>query len=1043
MSLCRSVARHRLSIPRLSSEVVPGVQQYNASVILSVPRSRKFELDFIRVEYAAPLLSSADFFVTCARYRVILTTNHLNLKIRLMTSKLNAFNRLVLVGAIMALATLSAYAQQSFGGTPLAIDAKTSLRSSDLEKHMVSIAFNPADLELRDAWSAPRDGRPLSVGQLVPYQADFAQDAVLVRSEAGTEVYRMIIQLEGTPVGIGLYYDDFYIPEGGRLFIYTPGGHQVLGAYTHDTHSEHGGFATEPLAGRELILDYEAPEGVGLPSIQIRSVGYFYRPVLRAAYGQEYIESFQRNEDNSDPGLRRFCQINANCPEGDNYQDEKASSVAILISNTTDGIVGMCSGNLINNVEGDFTPFIITAAHCSGLKKTFEPSRRDLETWVFGFHYEKPRCSSGDYATPMLRSMVGASMKAFLPIDGYSDGLLLQLIKPIPADYRVFYSGWDAADQDWQKGAGLHHPAGDALKVSTFDGGVKIGSWNGKQPGGDKDHLNFKFQKGNTEGGSSGSPLFNEAGRQIGTLSGGNGGICPKDGSYGRFYSHFAKYEKEGDSFNMKHWLDPKKTGKTQVDGIWKENYQPLRVVKALSGSIVPDNRNKVALSWDAVPAHPQGYKISYNLYRNDDLIKTLTETKYEDTVDATLTEPGRINYKVEACYEIDGKKVTTPAAFRAVYTGELMSEVYADVKAASTGMEIKWSMPYNTQIVSKISNRDNIKKRLLKAGNEYSFKDVIRNVYLYDVYRLGRSPFAGQKLYIHQINMIPAYDTPVTASGATDYRNAIRFFARQRAYGDNNRMQTTTMVVPQGAAAKKEWLSVRLLKPVEINDEYNLEVGFYWSKDNSNARIYIDPDSRDEYIGQDGCLLGLESTDNPSRIFESYGHYSKERMGYQAIELVISNNPNKQDGTTSRAFTRGKLPVAFPEVKKYVIYRDDVKVHETADANTYTWTDTQGKSDNKYRIEVIYDYPNELRPVEQITQVAPELYPVHFAETLQLSNPDEVLRVQLFNLQGVAVAEFSGAELAGMLDVSRLPEGAYVAVVTTAEGTTTQKLVK
>lgn len=1010
--------------------------------VFSDPISRKSD-PTCGVEFAVPLLSSADFFVTCARYRVILTTNHLNLKIRLMTSKLNAFNRLVLVGAIMALATLSAYAQQSFGGTPLAIDAKTSLRSSDLEKHMVSIAFNPADLELRDAWSAPRDGRPLSVGQLVPYQADFAQDAVLVRSEAGTQVYRMIIQLEGTPVGIGLYYDDFYIPEGGRLFIYTPGGHQVLGAYTHDTHSEHGGFATEPLAGRELILDYEAPEGVELPSIQIRSVGYFYRPVLRAAYGQEYIEYFRGNEDNSDPGLRRFCQINANCPEGDNYQDEKASSVAILISNTTDGIVGMCSGNLINNVEGDFTPFIITAAHCSGLKKTFEPSRRDLETWVFGFHYEKPRCSSGDYATPMLRSMVGASMKAFLPIDGYSDGLLLQLIKPIPADYRVFYSGWDAADQDWQKGAGLHHPAGDALKVSTFDGGVKIGSWNGKQPGGDRDHLNFKFQKGNTEGGSSGSPLFNEAGRQIGTLSGGDGGICPKDGSYGRFYSHFAKYEKEGDSFNMKHWLDPKKTGKTQVDGIWKENYQPLRVVKALSGSIVPDDRNKVALTWDAVPAHPQGYKISYNLYRNDDLIKTLTETKYEDTVDATLTEPGRINYKVEACYEIGGKKVTTPAAFRSVYTGELMSEVYADVKAASTGMEIKWSMPYNTQIVSKISNRDNIKKRLIKAGNEYSFKDVIRNVYLYDVYRLGRSPFAGQKLYIHQINMIPAYDTPVTASGTTDYRKAIRFFARQRAYGDNNRMQTTTMVVPQGAAAKKEWLSVRLLKPVEINDEYNLEVGFYWSKDNSDARIYIDPDSRDEYIGQDGCLLGLEATDNPSRIFESYGHYSKERMGYQAIELVISNNPNKQDGTTSRAFTRGKLPVAFPEVKKYVIYRDDVKVHETADANTYTWTDAQGKSDNKYRIEVIYDYPNELRPVEQITQVAPELYPVHFAETLQLSNPDEVLRVQLFNLQGVAVAEFSGAELAGMLDVSRLPEGAYVAVVTTAEGTTTQKLVK
>ena len=131
-----------------------------------------------------------------------------------MTSKLNAFNRLLLVGAIMALAALSGSAQQSFGGTPLAIDAEPSLRSSEQEKHFVSITFNPADLEVRDAWSAPRDGRPLAVGQLVPYQVDFAQEAVLVQSQGGTQVYRLTIALEGTPVGIGLYYDDFYIPQG-------------------------------------------------------------------------------------------------------------------------------------------------------------------------------------------------------------------------------------------------------------------------------------------------------------------------------------------------------------------------------------------------------------------------------------------------------------------------------------------------------------------------------------------------------------------------------------------------------------------------------------------------------------------------------------------------------------------------------------------------------------------------------------------------------------------------------------------------------------
>lgn len=132
-----------------------------------------------------------------------------------MTLKLNAFNRLLLVGAIMTLASISVYAQQSFGGSPLAIDAETSLRSSALETHMVPLAFNPADLELQDAWAAPRDGRPLNVGHLVDYKVDFAQEAHLVLNENGTQVYRLDITLEGTPAGIGLYYDDFYIPKGG------------------------------------------------------------------------------------------------------------------------------------------------------------------------------------------------------------------------------------------------------------------------------------------------------------------------------------------------------------------------------------------------------------------------------------------------------------------------------------------------------------------------------------------------------------------------------------------------------------------------------------------------------------------------------------------------------------------------------------------------------------------------------------------------------------------------------------------------------------
>lgn len=967
-----------------------------------------------------------------------------------MTSKSYPLNRLFVLASIaMLLVSTSLRAQQAFGGEPLAVQTDATLRTTQaLETELVSLNFNPSDIAVQDAWSAPRSGRPLNVGHLVDYKVDFAERAQLVLDENGTEVYRLDITLEGTPVGIGLYYDDFYIPKGGRLFIYTPGGRQLLGAYTEATHPRHGAFATEPLAGNRLILDYERPQGVEMPSIQISSVAYLYIPVMQAAQGQDGLEMYQGNEDNSDPSLSSFCQINANCPEGDDYQDQKASSVAMLMP--MGGGVGMCSGNLINNVEGDLKPYIISAAHCASLTDKYDLGPYALDQWIFGFHYEKPRCSSGDRATQTLCSMVGASLKSFIPIVGASDGLLLELKGMIPPEYRVYYSGWDATQKVWQKGAGLHHPAGDALKVSVFDGGVSIATWNEKRQGqgGKNAHFQFQFTKGNTEGGSSGSPLYNDRGNQIGTLSGGVPGICPKDGMYGRMYYHFDQYKEKGDTWYMAKWLDPKGTGRREVNGMWNGNWKPLGLVKELRATI--SNPKTVKLEWDAVPAHVQGYAITYNLYRNNKLVTSqLTTTSYEDAISEKDIQAGQVSYKVEASYKIEDKDVTTPAAHRSVYLGELVSRVEPKVSKKSSGVELRWKKPYNTQIVSKIETRERAKLYKASHGtNAYNLDRYgmkIHRVFMCDLYRLGQSPLGGQKLYIHQINFVPAMDTPLKADGKVDYNKALRFYALQKVYGSARPFYDTPVIVPQGTANKKEWISVQLNQPIPLDDAYNLEVGFICPSQKDEGVVYVDTRSKDEYINTDGCLIKLEVSGDNSRETYPGGHYSQERMGYQALELVVSDNPDAQDGTTSRAFTRGKLPVPFPAVKGYKVYRNGKPVKdELLSPETLKYKDAEGKDSDKYYVEVIYaDYPNELRPVEQITQVAPELYPVHFAETLQLSNPDEVLRVQLFNLQGVAVAEFSGAELAGLLDVSRLPEGAYVAVVTTAEGATTQKLVK
>lgn len=78
----------------------------------------------------------------------------------------------------------------------------------------VSLDFNPADYLSQESWTETVQTKPLSVGRVIEHQADFAEAAQLVGTVEGRNIYRLEIELEGTPVGTNLYYEDFYIPEG-------------------------------------------------------------------------------------------------------------------------------------------------------------------------------------------------------------------------------------------------------------------------------------------------------------------------------------------------------------------------------------------------------------------------------------------------------------------------------------------------------------------------------------------------------------------------------------------------------------------------------------------------------------------------------------------------------------------------------------------------------------------------------------------------------------------------------------------------------------
>lgn len=916
-------------------------------------------------------------------------------------------------------------AQQSFGGRPQLLGEGT-LRTAAAG---ISLApdFNPQDLIRKEMWQGGTlQYKPYNIGKVVPCSIDFATSAELISSTVETDIYRLEIEMEQTPVGINLYYSDFFIPQGGRLYIYTPGGDQLLGAYTHETHPRHGAFASEPLSGNKLILDYEAPHGSAMPSIQISGVGYLYRSILKAKEERNLGQ-----EDASDPARNKYCQLNINCPEGDEWQEQKSSSV-IYIPVFANGKITLCSGNLINNVEGDFKPYILTAAHCSGedadkndpktgeFKGDFGIDQSKMDQWLFGFHYEKPRCNNSDYAQP-AKTLVGAFIRTYTSPYKFSDGMLLELKEDIPLDYRVYYSGWNATDQTWQSGAGIHHPAGDVTKLCLYNKGMTITPWDGAGVG---DHYSLNVHTGNTEGGSSGSPLYNEHKEQIGTLTGGAVTPCAQDGYYGRLSSHFNKYKDKGKLYHMDMYLDPKNTGALKVAGTWRQGYKPFAPIRELRGKLDLQDHLKVELEWDPVPAHAQGYPISYQIYRNGTLLHKQTETKYTDQLTPDLTAPGSISYAVEAVYDVNGKPVSTPVAHRTIYTGKLVKQLNPKVTPSNTGgVSLTWTPPLNAQIVSKIADRERMNlTKVDPLGARKLYQMRISEICLIDKFRLGRSPF-DKPLYIHQINVIPTVNKGIQ-----------RLYLRQK-------VSNTIEEVRQFVSPTKEdqkWISIPLKKPFKIQSNENLEVGFRVRTGAPHA-VFVDTNSKDKYMGIDG---GLEAYYVMLPNFIGYQSTPFTDKGYMAIELVISDSPTLSGDTIRETFTRGPLPVPFPEVKGYVIYRNDEKVGET-NPSTRTYQDATGKEGDKYRIEVLYDAPaklaidKDLRGAQQ-----PYLYPSIIRDMATLAEADEVRLLQIFDLSGQCLRTVSGDALHSAIDLTDLPEGSYVALIRTAQETFTQRVM-
>lgn len=487
-------------------------------------------------------------------------------------------NRLLLLLTFLSCTTIG-WSQRSFGGFPLPDNfwndnSNGSLRSSSPTNTTSDndwVVMPPFDIEM-----VRKDSLQLRVGGMQfahPFPTELTpQNSGETRyTTNGDKVWRLKIRSVGAS-SINLIFNKFHLSGNSKVFLYSPDKSTIYGAYTKENNRKDKVFATSPIPGDEIVVEYfESRDSHG--EIEIGQVNHGFRN-WQDLMQEETTTSYSKEQGE----LRAFptfgsaaeCQVNVN----ENDPIQKRSVVVIMINGTN-----ACTGALINNTSNDGTPYLLSAAHClipeTGVQKT---ASQLASTCVFYFNYESPH-NYENIQGSLEMSLSGATISA---MRSEGDMLLLKLDEMPPLEYGAFFSGWDLSEtvadcsspteEKHPSVFCIHHPRGDVKKICYGLSAPVASSFKG-------DDLNFTSNSHwilngwqsyrLTEPGSSGAPLFNCEGRIIGALSGGYDpnqcGLKNRDA----FYRLNVSWLGRNATKCLSTWLDPKGGGETlRLEGL-------------------------------------------------------------------------------------------------------------------------------------------------------------------------------------------------------------------------------------------------------------------------------------------------------------------------------------------------------------------------------------------------------------------------------------------------------------------------------------------
>ncbi len=345
-----------------------------------------------------------------------------------------------------------------------------------------------------------------------------------------------------TDINIG--FTNFFLPPGCVLRLTAADGAGRAGPYTAADNNANRQFWTPVIPGDTILIEAELPLAeAGALVLEIAAVNRGYLDLGRKGF---FFDEKQG-----------ACNIDVVCPEAAAWRDESRGVGRYTISGAY-----LCTGTLVMNQRADFRPFFLTANHCVD-------TTTEAASVVVYWNYEAPTCGTLGGGS-LGQNQSGSTLRATYAA---SDFTLLELNSAPNAAFNVYYAGWDCSGGAVNAAVGIHHPSGAVKAYCQENQALTSTDYLSATVNAGANHWRvIDWDLGTTEGGSSGSGLWNTANRRIvGQLHGGYA-ACGNDLSdwYGKLSVSWAGGGTS--ATRLRDWLDPDNTSLTGMNGQFPTN---------------------------------------------------------------------------------------------------------------------------------------------------------------------------------------------------------------------------------------------------------------------------------------------------------------------------------------------------------------------------------------------------------------------------------------------------------------------------------------